>query len=488
MNMIGLLSPEITLFMTAIAVLLLEIKCRGERPGVITSVALTGMALALGLTLVTFQNGASEAFSRALVIDPFSQFFKTLLILSGMMTVFLGRLSKEIRNDELVELHSLVILGTVSMCIMSSAVHFLLLFLAYEAAGLACYVLVAFKRRSKLSSEAGLKFFVHGALTSILFAFGIVLLYGLTRTLNIIDLRTGLATTGVSTAYLWVAFGLIFAAIATRMSIFPFHFLTPDVTQGAPLPVSAFFSVSANVASMAFALRLCLHILSTKEGAGWTPFAGFEWHQFVAGVAAVTMTIGNLTALYQTNIKRLIGYSTVAQMGYVLMGLTVSNHTGITAVLFSLAAYGIITLGAFFVIQLVTDHARSEDISVLKGLVWKNPFEGVALCIFLIGLAGLPPLVGFVGRFYVLGVIIKEKYYWLAIVGAINWVLGLTYYLSMIRQVFATAGRAAGDSAVPSGLPVKLALSFLLIPTFALGIFWDPLMNRIQDFLGMVVW
>ncbi|MBI3555267.1 MAG: NADH-quinone oxidoreductase subunit N [Deltaproteobacteria bacterium] len=504
---LAIISPELMLFATAILTLLADISSRAKatargrdgheissyetRPRLVAAVALLGLAAALLLSFRTFSFAPTEVFSRALSIDPVSQFFKTLLIFAGIITVMQGSMSHEIHRTEKAELHALLVLGTLGMCIMTSAVHFLLLFLAYEMVGITGYVLAAFKRRSGLSSEAGVKLFVHGALTTILFAIGIVMLYGIGKSFNILDIRGQLTSGAVPTGYLWVAFGLIFIALAGRLAVFPFHFLAPDIIEGSPSPVSAYFCVSSTIAAMAFALRLCIHIFSAKGDLKWIHLQNFEWPELSTGVAAVTMTIGNLTALYQTNLKRLIGYSCIAQIGYILMGIPVLTHAGIAAVLFSLATYGIVTLGTFFVIQMVTDHAGSEKLSILRGLVWRNPYEGVALCIFLLSLAGLPPLVGFVGRFYILGVVVREKLYWLSIVAAINWVLGLTYYLSMIRQIFASHSLSAGErspSVMEANPVAQFTLAILLLPTIVLGIYWDPLMNYITRSLGAVAW
>lgn len=483
---VALIVPELILFFTAIFVLLSDILSRQQKPRLVTAVALLGMTAAFVATTLTFHYGSQELFSRSLLVDPVSQFLKLLLIFTGGVTVLLAWMSVEIKRDEKAEMHALLVLGTLAMCVLTSAVHFLVLFLAFEASAIASYVLAAFKRRSGLSSEAGVKLFVHGALTSIMLAFGIVMLYGVAKSFNIIDIRAQLATTTVSVAYLWVAFGLIFTAIAARMAVFPFQFVSPDVLEGAPSPVSAFFAVSLNTGAVAFLIRLCIHIFSEKAETQWTPLHGFDWPQLIAGIAAVTMTLGNLAAIHQTNLKRLVGYSCIAQMGYVLMGFAVLNHVGISAVLFSLAGYAIVTLGTFFVLQLVTDNARSEKITVLRGLVWRNPYEGVILCVFLLSLAGLPPLFGFIGKFYMLGVVVREKLYWLSIVSVLNWVVGLTYYLSMIRQVF--AAKSQSEAPMEVGPLIHAALAILAIPTLALGIYWDPLMNSITRFLGAVVW
>lgn len=485
---IRLMLPEITLFLTAILALLVEILTSRARPAVVTAVACCGMVLALVLTIVTCDAPATELFSRAIMIDPVSQFFKTLFIVTGIVTVILAWMSREIGNADKAELHALVALGTLGMCVLSSSTHFLLIFLSYELVAIGNTFLVAFKRRSGLSSEAGTKLFVHGTLTSILFAFGIVMLYGAGKSFNVVEIREKLLTMNLGGAYLWLSFGLIFTAVSFRMAAFPFHFLLPDLIEGAASPVSAFYSVTSGAAAMAFALRLCAQLFSSKVDMGWANLPGFSWPDLITGVAAVTMTLGNLTALYQTNLKRLLGYAVTAQLGYILMGLAVSNHTGVTAVLFSLAVYGAMTLGAFFVIQIVTDSERSEDISVLRGLVWRHPAEGVFLCVFLLGLAGLPPFAGFVGRFYVLGVVVKQKLYWLSIIAASNWVIGLTYYLSMVRQVF--AAKSHGDNRSPMKVnPVAhVALSILLLPTVAFGIYWDPVMNYIARSLSLVLW
>lgn len=497
MQSLAAIGPELMLFASAIFALIADISQRNTqgdlRPRIVTIVTMLGMTIALILCLRTLTTESTELFSRSLIIDPVSQFVKAVLIFAGIITVLQAWMSREIHYTEKAEMHALLVLGTFGMCIMASAVHFLLLFLAYEMVGITFYVLAAFKRKSGLSSEAGIKLFVHGSLTTILFAFGIVMLYGIGKSFNIIDIRNQLTTSTVPVGYLWIAFGLIFIALAARLAVFPFHFLGPDVVQGSPSPASSFFAVSSKIATMIFAIRLCIHIFSAKADLKWTHLPGFHWPELITAVAAVTMTVGNLTALFQTNLKRLIGYSCIAQIGYILMGVAVSNHMGIGSVLFSLATYGLVTLGALFVIQMVTDHAGSEKVTILRGLVWRNPYEGVILCIFLLSLAGIPPLMGFVGRFYLLGAVVREKIYWLSIAAAINWVIGLTYYLSMIRQIFAPntpePDNEARELTTMAQNPIaKFALAILLLPTLALGLYWDPVMNYITHSLGAVVW
>jgi NADH-quinone oxidoreductase subunit N len=489
MGSVAIVAPELALFMTSIVSLLFGVGGNPRTSRLATPFALIGFAGALAAAAAGLHSGeVTEAFSRTFLFDPVSQLFKVVLTFCAMMAALLGSTSREVARGERSEIYALIALGTLGMCVMASAVHFLLLLLAFETAGMSCYVLAAFKRRSDLSSEAGVKLFVHGGLTTVLFAFGIVMLYGLGNSFNILDMRAELAAaTRIPPGYLWVAFGLIFTAVAARMAAFPFHFLAPDVVEGAPAPVSAFFSVASASAAVAVALRLCIHILSAKSEHRWTHLAGFEWPELIAGIAAATMTAGNLAALHQTNLKRLLGYAAIAQTGFALMGLAVSNHDGVAALLFSLATSAIMTMGAFFVVQRVSDQAGSERLGALRGLIWSKPFEGAALCVFLLGLAGVPPLVGFVGRFYVLGVVVREKMYWLAIAAAINWVIGFTYYLTMVREIFAREGRLPENDAV-GGVVAPIALGALLAPTVILGVYWDPVMQYIIHALNTATW
>jgi NADH-quinone oxidoreductase subunit N len=358
--------------------------------------------------------------------------------------------------------------------------------ISLEMVSVTSYILAGFLKGNRRSSEAALKYVIYGAASSGVMVYGMSILYGLTGSTNIFRVADGLAIADPYPLATFAAIGFVLAGIGYKISAVPFHFWTPDVYEGAPTPVTAYLSVAPKAAGFAMMVRFFYSGLSQATGTGgWLPVAGLDWPSLLAALAVATMTFGNLAAIPQTNLKRLLAYSTIAHAGYMLMGFVVLSNQGVLAVLFYLGVYLVMNLGAFFVVITVAKQARGEDIAHYRGLAWRSPFLAVAMAIFLFSLIGLPPSAGFIGKLYLFAAVIRERFYWLAVVGVLNSVVSLYYYARILRTMFLDVPEGAvGRLTVPASAGALVAL--LAIPTLGLGIWWTPLWNLAARSLGFI--
>jgi len=300
-------------------------------------------------------------------------------------------------------------------------------------------------------------------------------LYGVARSLDYASINSALEHGRVEPLTVFIALVLILVGVGFKVAVAPFHMWVPDVYQGAPIPVTAFLSVGSKAAGFAMLIRLFYPGLSEPgDGGTWTVLAGVDWPALVLVLSMVTMTIGNLAALGQQNVKRLLAYSSIAHAGYTLMGFVVLNDVGIRAMLFYLVTYYLMNLGAFLVVMVVANSTGREDIDGYRGLAWRGgTVPAVAMAIFLFSLAGIPPLAGFVGKFYLFAAVVESKLYLLAAVGFANTLVALYYYLRIVRTMFLDQPR--GDEGVVAlDTHNAFLLYFLAIPTIVLGIYWAP--------------
>ncbi len=489
------LLPEAVLFLTTLLILVFNQKKKNLKKWV--ALPLLGLTTALICSVLIQDQQAHQAIPNIFLVDSISLFFKSLLLFIAFIVVLMGWLSSEIHVNDLTEFYSLILLSTFSMCLLSSSQNFLISFLTYETAGFCFSVLAAFNRKSFASSDAGIKLFFQGTICSTFFALGIAMLYGATKSFSILEIHKQLSLLQVTPLYLWITFGILFIAIACRIALFPFYFLFVDVIRGAPAPVSSFLSVAPFVSTVALAFQICFQIFSVRQELQWSPLASLPWPDFFMGIAAVTMTIGSFASIYQTNLKQVLAFLCMSQIGFVLIGFCVMNYHGLATSFFMLAAFSFIMLGIFFTIHLTTqsslsllhyahapDNLNSEQqhkvkidsVETLNGLILNEPYAAIVLCFFLLSLVGLPPLIGFIGKFYVFATIIKSKIYWLAIISAINWVLSLASCLLLIKRILAFSTPVV-RSPLKERVPFYSTLILILFPVITLGIYWDPLMG-----------
>ncbi len=384
-------------------------------------------------------NPSSPQFLGMLEVQGYGRFFTVLIsAITGLALLFTHHYSRA-RAMAGDELYGLVLFAALGMILVAGAVHWLAFFLGLEVLSLSLYVLIAIRKGDARSNEAGLKYFVMGAVSSAFLTFGIAVLYSLTGTLSIPrTLNIGIPVE--STSLLFLGFTLILTGIGFKISMVPFHLWTPDVYQGAATPVTALLSVLPKAAGLAILLRFFYATFSTAIGAPWDLVGTIEWPKLLMLLSILTMTVGNVAALTQTNMKRLLAYSSIAHAGYLLMGIVALSETGARGLLVYLAAYLVMNLGAFLVVTLVHLHEDSFDLRDYPGLYRRSPFLTVAMAFFLLSLVGIPPFVGFLGKLYVFGAVIEQGYGWYALVGAVNAAIAAYYYFKVIKVMVLDTG------------------------------------------------
>ncbi len=380
------------------------------------------MALWIGLG----GSGAHAAFGGMFIDDAFSRFAKVLILLSAAAILAVSKDYMARRDLARFEYPILIVLAVIGMMVMVSAGDLMALYMGLELQALALYVIAALRRNSAKSTEAGLKYFVLGALSSGLLLYGASLVYGFVGT----TLFSGIASTLGDGVPLGLLFGLVFmlAGLAFKISAAPFHMWTPDVYEGAPTPVTAFFATAPKVAAMALIARLC-----------YDAFGGIpdQWSQVLAALAVVSMFWGAVAAIGQRDIKRLMAYSSIAHMGFALIGLAAGGAQGVESMLIYMAIYVTMNVGTFaFILSMEKDGKPITDILSLSQFSKREPLKSLAIVVLMFSLAGVPPMLGFFGKFYVLKAAVDAGMIWLALAGAVASVIGAFYYLRIVYYVY----------------------------------------------------
>jgi NADH-quinone oxidoreductase subunit N len=469
--------PELILLVAACAVLLVEpfLKSeggKGDRTAVM-AIALTGLLGSLVVSLALVGQGR-ESFAGMLVLDDWAVFFKVLFAIGGGLVILMAPGYLEAHRRHLGEFYALLLFAVIGMDLMAAARDFILLFVALELMAISSYVLAAFFRYRVRSNESSLKYFLTGTFASAIMLYGISLVYGQAGATNYAAVGRALGGEGGSVAVLFAVF-LVAIGLGFKVSATPFHMWTPDVYQGAPTPVAAFFSVGPKVA--AFSAILAAFILAF-------PGAAKEWGVFFIVLSVATMLVGNLYALVQTNVKRMLAYSSIAHAGYLLTGVGAMGWAGNSypghGVMLYLAAYTFMNLGAFGVLAyLKTQLPEKFDYSLkhMAGLGRRSPWAAVLLSLFLLSLTGIPGTAGFIGKFYVFSGVVWAGLWWLAVIGVLLSAVSAYYYLRVIIYMFFREPEAEYEVKAPisGGMAASLAVS--AIATVVIGLvpswLWD---------------
>ena len=459
-NFLLLLAPEMLLAVTAMLLLLFGV----FYPQAIRLLHRLTMAALLGaifLVLLPLWLGIERAdlFNGVFVIDDFARYMKCLILLATVAAIIMSQDYLVHEQLQRFEYPILILLASLGMCLMVSAQDLISLYLSLELQGLCLYVLAAFQRDSLRSSEAGLKYFVLGALSSGILLYGCSLLYGFGSSTNF----TVLAQTAAhASSHIGFTFGLVFvlAGLAFKVSAVPFHMWTPDVYEGAPTPVTAFLAGAAKLAAIALLLRFVI--------TGFFPMLS-EWRQIIIALSVASMILGAFAAIGQRNIKRLMAYSTIGHIGYMLAALVTGSSVGLRGILFYLALYLIMNVGVFcFILSMRRQDNPVEQIDDLSGLHERQPTTALFLAILLFSLAGIPPLAGFFGKFYIFLAIIEAEFYPLAIIGVLSSVIAAFYYLRIVKMMYFDSPAEPLQQPMASELYVLLALAGLVNLVFFL--------------------
>jgi NADH-quinone oxidoreductase subunit N len=446
--------PEIILAVGAMALVLVG-AFRGERSTpMVGAAALFLIAVAI-LAVLALPSGRATTFSGAFVVDAFAKVMKVLTLIGSAAAIVLSTDYFRREGIDRFEFPILIILSTIGMMMMISANDLIALYLGLELQSLAAYVIASFHRDNLRSSEAGLKYFVLGALSSGMLLYGASLIYGFTGTVSF----PGIAAVLTGAPSLGVILGLVFVAagVAFKISAAPFHMWTPDVYEGAPTPVTAFFGSAPKVAAMALAVRVFI---------GAFPNILAEWQQIVIFISILSMALGSFAAIGQRNIKRLMAYSSIGNVGYALIGLAAGTVEGIQGVVVYMAIYLAMTLGAFAVILAMRrGDLMFENIEDLSGAARTHPVLAFCLAAMLFSLAGIPPLAGFFAKLYVFAAAIQANLVALAVIGVVTSVIGAYYYIRIVKVMYFDEPRLSFDP-ITTGLKVVLGIASAVVLLF----------------------
>ncbi len=449
--------PEIALAVMAMILLMLGVFGKNRNADLINTFSLLALAVAGFLVIFSTGSGRVEAFGGAFIVDDLARVMKALVIFASALALIMSVHFMKWEKIERFEYPVLIVLATLGMMCMISAGGLIALYMGLELQALALYVLAAMNRDSARSSEAGLKYFVLGALSSGLLLYGASLVYGFTGVLSFAGIATALKG-GMSVG---VTVGLVFilAGLAFKISSVPFHMWTPDVYEGAPTPVTAFFAAAPKMAAMAVIIRLLF------DG---FPAASGQWKQVLIFMAIASMVLGAFAGIAQTNIKRLMAYSSIGHMGYVLVGLAAGGAEGLRGAVIYLVVYMVMTAGVFAcIIAMRRDGRAIETIEDMAGLSRNNKGLAFALALLMFSLAGIPPLAGFFAKYFVLLAAVRAELYALAIIGVLASVVSAVYYLNIVKVMYFDEPKDA-VAAMPLELKMIIALSAIFVLGFVI--------------------
>ena len=478
--------PELALTAFIVGIILVDVFSKSvSRNRVVWALSLTAVAVA-GLLLLLQTPPKDAIFYGALAIDPYSRFFKWIFLLATGIIYLVSPHVRELDDNPRNEYYLFLLVVMFGLFLMASAMDLIIVYLSIEIVSIGSFILAGFLKQRPLSSESSLKYVIYGALSSGVMLYGLSLLFGMAGSTNLFEVQAALASVPEKAHLtLTVALLLILVGFGYKISMVPFHFWTPDVYQGAPTTITAYLSVAPKAAGFALALR----VLGVAFGANpdlnagtWLPIEGLPFGTFIALFSAATMTVGNLLALQQNSVKRMLAYSSIAHAGYMLMAASILNAQAVSAIMFYLAVYLFMNLGAFLVAIFIHNRYGYDEIDEWRGLGFQAPAIAVAMGVFMFSLTGVPPTSGFVGKIYLFAVLVEaQKFWWLAVVGVINSVISLYYYIRIIKVMF-LEGEPTGErmSDHPALTGTILAL---MVPTLLLGIYWTPLLNLVQQSL-----
>ena len=455
--------PEIVLTAGALLLLIVDLFTSRQHQRVLGWCALAVLG-ATALTLLQF-SGANLVVSRGLLaIDGFAFFFKLIFLGAAAITVLMSSSYLEAEGLKVGEYYFLILCATLGMMFMASGIDLIAIFIGLETMAVAFYILVGYVKPNRRSNEAAVKYFLLGAFSLGLLLYGMSLLYGLSGTTNLREL-TATFVAGESDGLLLVAIILVIAGIGFKIAAVPFHMWAPDVYEGAPTPVTAFLSVGSKAAAFAMLLRIFFEGL---------PGLVEEWRPIFYALAIITMTLGNIAAITQSNIKRMLAYSSIAHAGYILIGVVAGTPRGFTAIFVYLMVYVFMQLGAFAVVTMLRrENVAGDELKDLSGLYSRYPVAAFAMLFFMLSLGGIPPTAGFMGKFWLFSAAIESGYIWLAVVAVGNSAISLYYYIRVIVYMWLKEEIAGPPIRVSPAMVAALVIT--LVGTIVFGLYPGPL-------------
>lgn len=463
-TMILAILPEILLLVLAGLVLTFDMIWAGNRKRNLGWLTAGGAAVILIVGLLAAQPGEEplSMWGGMLRHDTLGFVFKSIIIFGAAITALFAMDVKGLGNRG--EFYILLLTSTLGMTMMVASADLIMLFLAIETTSIPLYILAGFFKDDDKSTESGFKYLMFGAMTSGIMLYGFSLLYGFTGTTDLYQLANGLRSGELANVTVIGSALLVLVGFGFKVSAVPFHFWAPDVYEGAPTPVTGFLSTASKAAGFAVLIRVMLAAF---------PSIGLQWGAVLAALSVATMTLGNTVALAQKNIKRLLAYSSIAHAGYVLIGVVTASKLGISSAVFYLVAYLITNLAAFGLVSIVGRVVGSDEIAAYAGLSRRSPGISMVMLLAFLSLAGVPPLAGFVAKFWVFAAAVQSNLVWLAFIGVINAIVGVYYYLIILKHVYLYRSDDE-DKPLPVSRPDAIALAVLTIGIVLVGTIFAP--------------
>src|SRR5436190_6056406 len=446
-----------------------------QRKGLITFVVLAEAFAGYGLWrqhAYLTAGGLTEitGFQGAVTVDGFGIFFSWIFLIAALIVAVVSYKYLEIAGEHHGEYYGLILFAQAGMYFLATGTDLVTLFIGLELMALCFYIMVGFLRADKRSNEAAMKYLLLGAFSTGFLAYGFSVMYGMAGSTKLADIQAAISHRTAWDPVVFLAMATTAVGLLFKISAVPFHMWAPDAYEGAPTTVTAYLSVASKAASMAFLLRIFTGPLAASREA---------WEPLLAIVAIATLTLGNLAAVNQTNIKRLLAYSSISHAGYMLLGLIAGNDTGINGIMVYVMVYTFMNLGAFLVIvALRRKNIIGEDLDDIAGLMQKSPGYAVLMLIFLLSLAGIPPTAGFLGKYYIFLALIQTRHYALAVIATLYVAVAIYYYFKIVRSMFIREATEKAPLSSSVGLRVALAVSGLL--TLAIGIYPEPFLRLAQ--------
>ncbi|HCU25709.1 MAG TPA: NADH-quinone oxidoreductase subunit N [Deltaproteobacteria bacterium] len=469
--------PEFVLTGVLVSLFLLDLPKRwSQNRRLVPIAAALGLVAYIGFTVYSWSFPKAAAFHGMIVVDPFTNFFRVFGALTGLVTIYFSFKAKELAAAG-AEYYAILLGVVIGMPVLAASNNLLMIYLAMELVSILSYIMVGYLPGSRRSAEAALKYVLYGATASGIMIYGLSLIFGVTGTLDALQIRIFLEQNPAERLTLFVGLLMAFAGFGYKISAVPFHMWAPDVYEGAPTPVTAFLSVGPKAAGFGILLRFISSALTVPSDGEFIALKFLDISNLLSVFAVATMVLGNLVAIQQKNIKRFLAYSSIAHAGYMLMGATALSVEALRGVLFYLISYFIMNLGAFGVAIVVQNDLGTEELDGYKGLAKRGgraTLLAIGMAAFMFSLTGLPPTIGFVGKFYLFTAVINAKLYALAVIGVLNSVVSLYYYARVVKVMFfddpADDRQLAADSRGMTRL-----LTTLAVATVALGLFWKSL-------------
>ena len=454
--------PEIILTLVGTLIMLLEAVLKDSQKRIFAPLSVAGLTAALAGAIFA-NNDPGMAFNNMLIVDGFATFFRVLVIAVGLLAVFASTEYLRRENHPGGEFYALILFSIVGQSVMASANELIMIFIGLEISSIASYILAGYLRDDPRNSESALKYFLLGSFATAFLLYGIAWIYGITGSTNLVEIRRALISGGAPSMVLTgTSAALMFVGIGFKISAAPFQVWAPDVYQGAPAPVSGLLSVGPKAAAFAILIRVFMTAFGTVAD---------HWQPYIWTCALATMVVGNFAALQQSNIKRMLAYSSIAHAGYVLVAVTAHSDIGSAAAMFYLAAYAFTNFGAFAVVTYVArkgeKYTRIDDFA---GLAQRQPMMAAMLTIFLLSLIGVPLTGGFFGKFYIFKAALDADLVWLTVLGLLNSAVAAYYYLRVLVVMYMNEPLESSEELPPAGPAMKIAVYGSAVGTVLLGV------------------